>query len=620
MARRRAHGTAAKGGALVVHEPLPFDELRRPAPSAAPSGPVARRSNGTVADSAAARELGRRGGKASQLYSRILRSLGLVELAAGHAFRPYEAAGQDFADTYIASLARMFDGVCGEGPASIVKTAGLQLAVSRYFYDLGKQSGDVKLLGQASQLGNDSRVSAGSAYELQSREAEARAKANPPRERAQASLRRLPEGRLPMNRDVPTLEELFTHPDFWGVTTAAPVQRAACRIIDGLPLGDLACDPDVRWMVGGEAALAMLAPGGTAPKQVSLYGAVRIGKSDLASCLAFRASQTIDTTLPRPHEVIRIPVLSLTMGSRTRRPRSPTRSLAQGRAAAAPRPRGRRLRGGPSPERARGGDQGRRRGSRGRIADRQVERGSHLRREAPHARVGRRRRRELRRRARGGRRAPASRRAGHRPRLTVGSMGSRIRGHRQAMGQADASPRRASHDRADGQPHVVDGGAARGPQGKEPARLLDRRDGEFSESDTTVFRTEWVDAAEQLGAMIASAGTGRALDVGFMRSAPVAVLDVASGKKDTFAHGLLRWVRIDARHYRPRGTAVSTTRPRCLERRARATCPRFSRSRRSAASAVASIRRPAATQTSTASRSSGSAQACAPSSATSAKA
>jgi hypothetical protein len=70
----------------------------------------------------------------------------------------------------------MFDGECGGGPASIVKTSGLQLAVSRYFYDKGKLVGDTKLLGQASQLGNDSRVSAGAAYELQSREAEARSK------------------------------------------------------------------------------------------------------------------------------------------------------------------------------------------------------------------------------------------------------------------------------------------------------------------------------------------------------------------------------------------------------------------------------------------------------------
>jgi hypothetical protein len=179
MAQRSAHGTAARGGALVVQEAAPFDELARPDPQADSSGPVNRRSNGTVADKASAQELGRRGGAKRALYTRILRSLGLVELAADHAFYQYEIAGQEFADAYIASLASMFDGYCGEGPASIVKTAAMQLAASRFLYDLGKQSGDAKLLGQASQLGNDSRINAGAAYELQSREAEARAKAAP---------------------------------------------------------------------------------------------------------------------------------------------------------------------------------------------------------------------------------------------------------------------------------------------------------------------------------------------------------------------------------------------------------------------------------------------------------
>jgi hypothetical protein len=176
MAQRTAHGEAAKGGALVVHENLPFDELARPDPSAEPSGPIERRPDGTVAGSEAARELARLAVAKRAFTSRILRSLGLVELAGDHAFYVYEVAGQDFADAYIASLASMFDGVCGEGPVSIAKTAGMQLAISRYFYDQGKQAGDAKLLGQASQLANDSRVSAGAAYELQSRESEARKK------------------------------------------------------------------------------------------------------------------------------------------------------------------------------------------------------------------------------------------------------------------------------------------------------------------------------------------------------------------------------------------------------------------------------------------------------------
>lgn len=176
MAQRKAHGAAAKGGAIVVHEELPFDELARPDPQAAPTGPISRRSDGTVADQRSARELARLAVEKRALSARILRSLGLVELDADHEFHPYEVAGQDYANAYIASLARMFDGTCGEGPASIAKTAGMQLAVSRFFYDKGKLTGDVALLGKASQLGNDSRVSAGSAYELQSREAEARAK------------------------------------------------------------------------------------------------------------------------------------------------------------------------------------------------------------------------------------------------------------------------------------------------------------------------------------------------------------------------------------------------------------------------------------------------------------
>jgi hypothetical protein len=111
---------------------------------------------------------------------------------------------------------------------------------------------------------------------------------------------------------IPDLETLFTDPRYWGVETATPVQRAACRIIDGRPLGELANDADVRWMVGGDDALAILAPGGPAPKQISIYGAVRIGKSDLAACLAFRASQTIDMGPARPHEVPRIPIVNLT--------------------------------------------------------------------------------------------------------------------------------------------------------------------------------------------------------------------------------------------------------------------------------------------------------------------
>lgn len=162
----------------MVHENLPFNELPQPDPKPGPDRPIDRGPDGRLLSSEAAREMGRRGGRKTQLYSRILRSLGLTELPEGHHFAPYENAGQDFSNANIASLAKMFDGTCGEGPASIIKTAGMQYAISRFLYDTGKLTGDAKLLGQASNMGNDSRVSVGAAYELQAREAAARQKSS----------------------------------------------------------------------------------------------------------------------------------------------------------------------------------------------------------------------------------------------------------------------------------------------------------------------------------------------------------------------------------------------------------------------------------------------------------
>ena len=45
--------------------------------------------------------------------------------------------------------------------------------------------------------------------------------------------------------DIP-LERLLMSPAAFGLTTASPLQRAVCRIIDGLPLGDLASCAEVR--------------------------------------------------------------------------------------------------------------------------------------------------------------------------------------------------------------------------------------------------------------------------------------------------------------------------------------------------------------------------------------
>jgi hypothetical protein len=166
---RSGHGNG-KGQPRV--EVLPADEL--PAPVPALAAPLARRDNGTVADSAAAKELGARGGRAKAAKTRLVSALGLAKLAADAAFAPYRTAGDAFVTEHLAALEKQAGGEVGPGPSTIVASAGMQLAASRFLNDKAMQSGDAKLLKQASDLANDSRQNLLAAYELAVREAHAR--------------------------------------------------------------------------------------------------------------------------------------------------------------------------------------------------------------------------------------------------------------------------------------------------------------------------------------------------------------------------------------------------------------------------------------------------------------
>lgn len=104
-----------------------------------------------------------------------------------------------------------------------------------------------------------------------------------------------------------TLEQMLTSPHAFGLTTATPVQRAICRIADGLPLGELADNPDVRAAVGDVSALPL-----SRPRELLVLAGIRGGKSLLAAALAVRASQTCDVSGLRPGETPRVAVLSLT--------------------------------------------------------------------------------------------------------------------------------------------------------------------------------------------------------------------------------------------------------------------------------------------------------------------
>ncbi len=105
-----------------------------------------------------------------------------------------------------------------------------------------------------------------------------------------------------------TLEGLLTHATAFGLTTASPLQRAVCRLADGLPLADLADHPDVIAAIGDVASL----PVGVRPSELLILSGVRVGKSLLAAALAVRAALTCDLSRLRPGEPVRVSVVSLT--------------------------------------------------------------------------------------------------------------------------------------------------------------------------------------------------------------------------------------------------------------------------------------------------------------------
>ena len=147
MTLRKAHGSGA--AALVRVETLPADEL--PLGVQAPpqaSARKERRPNGTFAPGA--RTIQASGGRATRGKSKLTARLGLANLPEGNAFAPYRRAATKFRRVQCAELARIVGGgVCGPAPSSIVASAALALAWSRYFSDQAAVSGDSELAVRA---------------------------------------------------------------------------------------------------------------------------------------------------------------------------------------------------------------------------------------------------------------------------------------------------------------------------------------------------------------------------------------------------------------------------------------------------------------------------------------
>lgn len=103
-----------------------------------------------------------------------------------------------------------------------------------------------------------------------------------------------------------TLESLLTSPLYFGLTTATPLQRAICRMVEGRLLGELAMHPHVRAAMGGATY------DGRFPREVVLLAGVRTAKSMLAACVAIWASQHCDLTpASGDGEIPRFSVVSL---------------------------------------------------------------------------------------------------------------------------------------------------------------------------------------------------------------------------------------------------------------------------------------------------------------------
>ncbi len=121
----------------------------------------------------------------------------------------------------------------------------------------------------------------------------------------------------------PTLEEVLTSPEWFGLETASPLQRAVCRWAEGLPVDhdtleqqlaeageaygpDIAERMQLSWVLGGLRRVTVR------PVELALIAGIRTAKSLLDAAVAVWASQTV--TIPgnvRQHEKIRFSIVSV---------------------------------------------------------------------------------------------------------------------------------------------------------------------------------------------------------------------------------------------------------------------------------------------------------------------
>lgn len=191
MSLRVAHGNGAD--ALLRAETAPANELPAGVPAdTRRESPSDRAAGGRFAEG---NSLARQGGCAKRGKSRLTARLGLTDLPSGSTFAPYRRAAATFRRVQCAELARTVGGgVCGPGPSSIVASAALALAWSRWTSDEATHTGDPDLAARALRMADTSRQMLLTAFELCAREAQARAANNGPRDPMSAIRAQLAKG------------------------------------------------------------------------------------------------------------------------------------------------------------------------------------------------------------------------------------------------------------------------------------------------------------------------------------------------------------------------------------------------------------------------------------------
>jgi hypothetical protein len=114
------------------------------------------------------------------------------------------------------------------------------------------------------------------------------------------------------------LEEVLMSPEWFGLQTASPGQRALCRMSQGYaPLGDPLFHTESEYSIDVTDRcnlpwmLNKAEPVPTKPTEVYVLAGIRCGKSLIAAAVAVYASQTVDVSALRPGEKCRFSILSL---------------------------------------------------------------------------------------------------------------------------------------------------------------------------------------------------------------------------------------------------------------------------------------------------------------------